>query len=253
MIEWIFSGIGSSLIVCWIQRRLARSPSLAESNIAPLGEMPTSSYAQGIGEKIRYIRAELLNLSLRQLSEFLEIEKVSQLERYELGLEEFPLPLLKKMEKYFSISAEFFDGVGTCVFTGFELCNQEVERYLSEGYKPFIYCSPHERGELFCRIVFEKQDGQFKKIVVAGLLCSFASKGGGRLNIQILINVIIARAGSYKDVRVLKVSSYAWECIRQGVFYNQDSLHRSADWEAQEVFVEWFNESEKANARWALA
>ncbi|MBK5411078.1 helix-turn-helix transcriptional regulator [Pseudomonas sp. TH34] len=250
MVEWLFSGIGATLVSDWLKERRSRKQNLPCSQNTPALVLTDSSYALSIGEKVRFIRTELLNLSLRQLSEILEIEKVSNLESYELGVEEFPLLVLKKFESYFSINPGYLDGVSEGVFSSFHLCKFEVERYLSQGYEPIILCSPNDRSELFCRVAFKKNDGTFLKVVVGDLLCSFASSGGGQLNIQILIHALLERGASYKDVRVLKVTSRAWELMRRGTYYNQEDFHRSADWECQDVFIKWFKDSEESNKLW---
>ncbi|AZF13017.1 hypothetical protein C4J93_4867 [Pseudomonas sp. R2-37-08W] len=250
MVEWLFSGIGATLVSDWLKKRESRKQNLfCPQSIQPL-VLTDSSYALSLGARVRFIRTEILNLSLRQLSEILEIEKVSSLERFELGVEEFPLQVLKKFEAYFSIRPEYLDGISKGIFLNFHLCSSEVERYLSQGYTPLILCCPSERSELFCRVVFKKHDGAFLKVVVGNLLCSFASSGGGQLNIQILIQALLQRNASYTDVRVLKVTNRAWELMRQGSYYNQDEFHRSADWDCQDVFVKWFKDCEESNKRW---
>jgi hypothetical protein len=250
MVEWLFSGIGATLVSDWLKKRESRKQNLfCPQSIQPL-VLTDSSYALSLGARVRFIRTEILNLSLRQLSEVLEIEKVSSLERFELGVEEFPLAVLKKFEAYFSIRPEYLDGISEGIFSNFHLCTSEVERYLSQGYTPFILCSPSERSELFCRVVFKKNDGALLKVVVGNLLCSFASSGGGQLNIQILIQALLARNASYMDVRVLRVTNRAWELMRQGRYYNQDEFHRSADWDCQDIFVKWFKDCEESNKRW---
>lgn len=250
MVEWLFSGIGATLLSDWLKERRGRKHNLpCPPDTRPLVPQ-NSSYASSIGEKIRFIRSDILNLSLRQLSEILEIKKVSDLEKYEAGLEEFPLVLLKKFEACFSVRPDYLDGLSEGIFAGFHLCKPEVEHYLSQGYNPVVLCRPDERSELFCKIAFERNEGVFSKVVIGDLLCSFASSGGGQLNIQILIHALLARGASYKDVRVLKVTGRAWELMRRGAYYQQDNVHRCADWECQEVFVKWFRESEASDRRW---
>ncbi|SDV11044.1 helix-turn-helix transcriptional regulator [Pseudomonas mucidolens] len=252
MVEWLFSGIGATLLSDWLKERRSRKQNLpCPQDMRPL-VLEDSSYALAVGEKISFIRTDILNLSLRQLSEILEIKKVSDLEKYESGVEEFPLPLLKKFEACFSVRPAYLDGVSESIFSSFHLCEFEVERYLSQGYNPVVLCCPDERSELFCKIAFERSEGAFSKIVIGDLLCSFASSGGGQINIQILIQALLRRGASYKDVRVLKVTRRAWELMRRGTYYNQDEFHRCTDWECQEVFARWFSESEASNKRWGL-
>lgn len=250
MVEWLFSGVGATLLSDWLKERRSRKQKPPCAPSVQALEMQGSSYALSVGEKIKFIRTDLLNMSLRQLSELLEIEKVSNLEKYELGIEEFPLPFLKKFETYFSVRSEYLDGRSESIFAGFHLCKAEVEDYLLRGYSPVVLCSPDERSELFCRIAFEKNEGAFPQVVIGDLLCSFASTGGGKMNIQILIHALLRRGDSHKAVRVLKVTGRAWELMRRGAYYTQDNFHRSADWECQEVFVKWFKESEESNRRW---
>jgi len=254
MLENILSAVVQTLTKAFVERllpaRVAKSENL---DCYPAGSEIKSDYAVETGKRIHYVRDQLLGMSKRQMCELLKLSGVSQLERYESGIEELPIAKSRVFESTFGVNPDYMDGRSNNVFEYFHLCSDRVKHYLSQGYKPVIVCNPCERSDLFCRITFERFDEAFPKIHVGDLLCSFASSGGGRLNIHILIDAMLDAGLSARDARILRVTDTAWAYLVSGR-YHINTLQRAdrcSDWECQEIWLQWFTESQENRQRWA--
>lgn len=251
----VLVAVVQSLTKAFVERLLpARAPRTEAEKPAlyPAGSEVKSNYAVETGKRIHYVRDQLLGMSKRQMCERLDLSTVSQLERYESGIEEFPLAMSRTFENTFCVNPDYMDGRSDSVFEYFHLCADKVTHYLSQGYKPVIVCNPCERSDLFCHITFERFDEAFPKIHVGDLLCSFASSGGGRLNIEILISAMLDIGLGAHDVRILRITDVAWAYLVSGRYHIHTSQRgsRFSDWECQEIWLKWFAESQKSRQRW---
>lgn len=250
----VLSAVVQALTKAFVERLLpACAPESEKPDLYPAGSETKSDYAVETGKRIHYVRDQLLGMSKRQMCELLKLSSVSQLERYESGIEELPLAKTRVFESTFCVNPDYMDGRSSSVFEYFHLCADEVKHYLSQGYKPVIVCNPCERGDLFCHITFERFDEAFPKVRVGDLLCSFASSGGGRLNIHILIDAMLEAGLSAYDVSVVRVSDTAWAYLESGRYHINTSQRaaRCRDWECQEIWFQWFTDSQESRQRWS--
>lgn len=211
-----------------------------------------TGYAVDVGERMRVLREELLGFSKRRMCELLGLESVSLLERYESGIEEFPLALTRNVEQLFFLNDEFLDGGTTSVFKDFSLYNDNCAKYLVEGFEPVLICNPNDRDQLFCYVTFERNTLGFRELHVGSLLCSFMSSGGGRLNIQCLIDAMLDADLPLTKARIYKVTEKAWDAARFNCYQTQtaDLSSRVTDFDCCDVWVKWYQESKVSRARW---
>jgi hypothetical protein len=251
----VLGAIVQALTKAVIDRVLPNRTPPAPVDSYPAGSEVMSAYAVETGQRIHYVRDQLLGLSKRQLCELLDISSVAQLERYEAGIEEFPLALTRTFEGLFNVTADYMDGRSACVFRQFELCTDTAKQYLAQGYTPVIICNPCEREDLFCRITFERHDKAFVEMHVGSLLCSFASSGGGMINIHHLINAMLDLGLGARNVRIVRVTDIAWSSLMYSRYHATTAQinQRFTDFECQEVWAQWFADSVQSRKRFGAS
>lgn len=223
--------------------------------VRPTAAKPaTEGYSIVVGRRLEKLRRDVLKLSLREMAEFLGIESVTQLERNEAGVDEYPLSLVKKLEVYFRLNSRFVEsGVGA-IFDSFSLSQDSVNYFLAQGYSPVLACCPKERADLLCCLVFVKRsEGVPTQIAMADGYGSFASSGGGKSNVAYLITALLDMGKKPSFARIVKVTEQEWDGIMKGTYYDKHPFARfgGADWECMEIFDAWFDECTRDRARWA--
>jgi hypothetical protein len=186
------------------------------------------------------------------MADFYEFNTVSELENYESGFDELPLNSLKKLEGFFYINPKFIEIGQLPIFDDIHLCQENVSEILEEGFSPLIVCCPYDRGDLFCYILYQREDRGLRRIRKADLLCSFASNGGGRMNIQYLINVMIDRKMNPYDLSIFKATKEEWLALEDGNFYDKHPFYRigGIDQECSNIFNSWYEESRTSHDEW---
>lgn len=215
----------------------------------------TNEYAQEIGRKVRYIREDLLGFSKRQMCEKLNIENVTQLEKYESGAEEIPIHVTRLIEKEYGVDPKYLDGRTSAVFTTFPIDKDVMINYLKDGFSPVIVTAPRSidnNKDLFCYITFERYETDFVRISVGRLLCSFASSGGGRLNLQTLIDAMLDLNIPFNKAQVLMANCFSWEAIQNGIYASETSRRggRFADFDCGDIWEEWYKQTIVSRQRW---
>ncbi|MCC9009417.1 hypothetical protein [Pseudomonas putida] len=240
---------GSTVVQEIIKALMARllSPKRSEES-----ESKPTGYAVDVGERMRMLREDLLGFSKRRMCELLGFESVSSLERYESGTEEFPLALTRKVEQLFFLNEDFLDGGTVSVFKKFDLYGERCAKYLEDGFEPVLICNPNDRDQLFCYVTFERATVGFRELHVGSLLCSFKSNGGGRINIQYLIDAMLDAGLPLTKAKIYKVSEKAWDAARFNCYQAEtaDLSTRATDFECCDVWVKWYAESTASRARW---
>ncbi len=214
----------------------------------PPDATPLSEYTYEVGARMRMVREQLLHISKREMTEFLELNSVNVLERYESGVEEYPLLLLKKIEEFFWIERNFVEHGILPVNQRFHLGRVRFINYIEDGYIPNIFCCPTHRSDLFCYIVMKRYQDDFVRVAVADLLCSFASNGGGRSNIGNLIDAMLTKGVDLYKVPVLTAKLSEWTELKNGCFfeYDRDYWGRTTDFECQKIFNSWYQKHKQS-------
>ncbi len=220
------------------------------SSISP-SQLP-DRYSTTVGTRLKFLREDVLNLSLREMAEFLGIDVISQLERYESGEDEYPLHFIKKIEEFFRISQRYVETGEGAIFSYFILSQESVSSFVTAGYTPILACCPSQRNDLFCYQVFEKVTDGYTQIAFADRYGSFASSGGGKMNIGYLITALLHAGKTPTAVRILKATEGEWDAISNCSYYSKDPFHRfgCADAECMDIFDSWFEEYKKSRERW---
>ncbi len=211
----------------------------------------SDSYSKTVGTRLRWLRKKVLELSLREMAEFLGIEVISTLERFESGEEEYPLHLIKKIEEFFRINPRYVESGDGSIFLHFFLSQESVSSFVRDGYTPILACCPSEQGDLFCYQVFEKHTNGYCQIAFSDRYGSFSSSGGGKMNIRYLINALLDAGKTPSSVRILKATPEEWKAISNGSYYIKNPFSRfgDADWKCMDIFDSWFDEYAKNRAK----
>lgn len=241
-------------------KHVSKKTSIEKNIIAPLEvEAPQSptmpipdSYSKSVGTRLKFLREQVLLLSLREMAEFLGIEVISTLEIYERGEAEYPLPLIKKIEEFFRINPRYIEKGETPIFLHFQLSPKSVNKFLQAGYTPILACCPNEMGDLYCYQVFEKTTNGYTQIAYTNLPGSFSSSGGGKSNIGYLISALLDAGKSPSAVKIVRVTAEEWQATSNGSYYSKPPYFHSGglDWKCMDIFDSWFEEYAKSRARW---
>lgn len=212
-------------------------------------------YALEVGGRIWYIRERLLGFSKRQMCEKLNIESVTQLERYESGVEEMPIHITRHIEQEFGVNPDYLDGGTSAVFARFTINKSTMTDYLKLGFTPAIITIPRSieaQGNLYCYITFEKYEADFVRHVVGSLLCSFSSSGGGRLNLQTLIDAMLDLKMPPYEAKVLMATPFSWTAIENGTYSSETSarIGRFTDYDCLDIWVEWYEQTKASRDKW---
>lgn len=260
--KWVFSGIGLPIIAYLFFKK---SPSQnitvkveQSSNDTVINEEIKNSemnhrsssndlYRSKVGRKHKWLRENILKLSLREMANFYTIEEVSKIESYESGDIELPIKLIEKLENFFFINSDVIDGKSPYIFKSFHLSQASISDLFEQGFSARIACCPYEREDLLCVIVMHKVENGFTRIVSSDLTGSFMSSGGGRMNIQYLIEELIVRNIPDHKISILKTTEDDWKKLERNCYYDAGLFHRlgAADQECINIFSQWYSETLK--------
>lgn len=213
----------------------------------------SASYSRKIGVRLRTLREQVLKLSLREMAEFLDIEMISTLERYENGEEEYPLRFIKQIEDFFRIRPRYIEAGEGAIFQNFILSQDSVTSFVNAGYTPILACCPSQRDDLLCYQLFERQIKGYTQIAFADRYGSFVSNGGGKMNIGYLITALLDSQKSAASVRIVKATKEEWDAIANGSYYSKNTFPRfgCADTECMDIFDTWFDEYKISREKWS--
>lgn len=230
------------------QMEVTRNPA---DTAVPAEVAKNDCYASIIGSRMKDIRERYLQLTARRMSEFLNLNSVTELERYEAGVDEYPLPMLRKIEEFFFLSRDYLETGKYGAFKAFSLTAENVERFMRDGFTPYIACSP-ERANLFAYIAFSKKVDGYTRLAISNICGSFVSNGGGKTNIQYLIWALLEEGRSPYDVRIVTLSNDEWAAVASNSYYHESPFLRAgnADYDCIDVFDEWFKDAAHSRARW---
>ncbi len=210
-----------------------------------------NSYRYTLGKRHQRLRENVLKFSLRDMAEFYKLNKVTSLEEFENGKKELPLRYLEKIEKYFFIERGYLETGQNRIFRSFYLSQDSISKLMDDGLFPIIACCPFDRKDLFCYILLHSAETKFTRIIRSDRRGSFASSGGGRLNIQDLIYELLDREIPTYKVRVLETSRQEWEQLSNGTYYEKDIFcFGYADTQCNDIFNSWYEELMESRKRW---
>jgi hypothetical protein len=200
-----------------------------------------------LGKRHRYLRESILGINPRRMADFYGFEKVAQLEACERGDDEFPTAAIKKLCEFFFVSREYLEGEWSQVFDSFDVtCSAEdCNKYLTEGFHPLLLCLNEDRDKLWCWPVFHKEQDGFDRIITANSHGYFASTGGGKSNIMHLIEAAHHHGLRPYEISIQRVDRKIWDKLESWTFYQKglaSGAGRGPDDEAQDCFLEWFDE-----------
>lgn len=216
-----------------------------DARIEVLTKETEDSYQVALGKRHQYLREEVLKINPREMADFYGFEKVKQLEDCEDGLDELPRESMQKLEDFFFVNKRFIEEGSESLFQTFPLIyTQEGCRALLEsGFEPFILTKPKPvEGDNFAYILFYKKEAGFDRMVVSNGYGSFDSNGGGRQNIQNLINVLIDRNEHEKYLDILHVKNDAdWQKLEDAAYYNKkmSGFAGCADNDCYDIYQMW--------------
>lgn len=258
--KWVFSGIGLP-VVAYLFFKKPPSQNITvkveqSSNDTVINEEIKSSnmsnkiplndsYKSKVGRKHKWLRESVLKLTLREMANFYGLDEVSKIESYESGEIELPINLIDRLESFFFINSNVIDGDSPYIFNSFRLSQPSISNLFEQGFKARIACCPDDRGDLFCFIIMHKEEHTFTRIVVSDLVSSFMSSGGGRMNIQYLIEELIVRSIPDYKVSILKTTKGDWKKLEHNCYYDVGLFHRlgAADQECVNIFNSWYLET----------
>lgn len=204
------------------------------------------SYRARLGRRHKRLRTEILKLNPREMADFYGFEKVSELEDYEAGKDEFPRSSMQRLEDFFFIRREHIEEGELPIFDSFPLCytKEGCRALLSQGFTPYILTTPQPRDNLFCYVLFYKCENRLDRMVVSNVVSSFSSSGGGRMNIENLIGAMEDLDLDSRHVHILQESPKHWGLLETGVYYNKGmtSFGGAADHECEDIYWQWVTE-----------
>lgn len=245
-VPWLFSGIGNKML----EKKQLNSSSdnlqfalenISQSEIEEIEE----PYSVELGTRLKRLREDNLKLSKPKMRDFYEYVEVAELEKYEAGEVEFPKDSINKLKNFFFVNESFIEDGDSRIFRSINVYSEEVRELLKSGFKIKFLCSPFDREWLYTYPVFFKEEDDYMRIVVAGLVGSFMSSGGGYNNIATIIREMLQIGMESYEVSILKASEQAWRQLEHGTFYSTNPYFGlGQDNECQDIFEEWFRNLE---------
>jgi hypothetical protein len=204
------------------------------------------SYRVNLGLRHKNLRENYLKINPRKMADFYGFKKVSQLEKYESGKDEFPQEKLDKLIEFFFVNRGYLDEGQPYIFNEFFLYSSQPGNLLDNGFRPYFLCNPEDRENLFTYPVMFKVEDDLGRVIRGDLLSSFASRGGGKRNIVKIIEAMIKRNMDWTVANVFLVSPEIWKELQNLTFYTQDiySIADCPDRACEDVFIQWYEETQ---------
>jgi hypothetical protein len=212
-------------------------------------------YQAALGKRHKHLRENFLKLNLREMSDFYGFTKVSDLEDYEAGLDEFPYESLKKLEDFFFVRPEYLEKGGDSIFRKFKIISNtdDCRYFLEQDFHPCFLCDPDFSKTGSAYLVFCKKEGKFWRKISSEAKGGFFSSGGGRSNIYNFIVPFLNKFIDKKKIQCLDVSSMIhrldisflniqeeeWKSLNWGYWYLQGGYAEGANHEAEDIFKVW--------------
>ncbi len=88
-------------------------------------------------------------------------------------------------------------------FKTFSLRDEEIERFLENGFRPIIACCPNDREfDLLCAKVMRKPDNRFYRVLSLSPPARFKSGLGGKNNVEQIIHAMIKKGKFESEARI---------------------------------------------------
>ncbi len=260
----IFSGIGVAVIMYFIQRKdnansqINNTYNIVRHNDKEINnehnkkleekENKKLSYAKRVGKSHKFLRTEVLQLTEREMIDFYKLKTVTELEKFENGEIEIPPEYLKKLENFFFINKNYFDNenlINENIFTPYNLNQQVFEKFFKDGFSPIIACLPIEKNEMLIHIVLHKKENGFTRCIISDRWSSFASDGGGKMNIiELIITMKVFNIDKNK-IRIINIKEADYKQMSNGTFYQRNLFNNyfgSANNKCVDIFNSWFEQ-----------
>lgn len=249
---WLFEGAGTALLVTVGTKIFRKKKPPTPPNISHLhsptaktiSSEGTDSYRLTLGKKHKYLREKILGYPLRDIATFYGLNTVSELEEYENGDKELPQELLSKLIDTFFINPEYFEKEKSYIFKSFAHTYRNIDKFIDEGWEIHLLCTPNEDKGLFAWPVFQKKVGNINRCAIADVYSSFSSNGGGKMNIEEIINAMIRNNIPATKARICMVDQKVWDQLSNNAFYSQNLWNgmRGAHFRCQDIFIKWYHE-----------
>ncbi|MGR4992315.1 hypothetical protein ACPV3U_22375 [Vibrio rotiferianus] len=256
-IQWIFSGIGNLFIGALKNKKEAQAPVKLEQKIditindSGSAEVkheldPVNVYRKEIGSRHKYLREKILCFNEAKMSDFYELETVSELINYEAGKSELPKKLIAKLTEFFFFRESGIDNSKEPHFNNFGATFETLKNYMERGFRPVIVCSPEDDENFLFRVVMYKREGVFTRLIVSATTGTF-SRNRQDLLVLDLIKAIRSKKVSLSYIRIVKASSVEWDLIKRQIYYDETPFERGGinHVECSEIFWHWYYQVEK--------
>jgi CheY-like chemotaxis protein len=200
-------------------------------------------YGVFLGERLRTLREDYLKISGREMAGFLDLETVSELDKFETGKEELPRKCIKEIEEFFFVDRNFLETGKKPVFRSFYVFNKQILNTLfKDGFKPIFLSKPRPRDGLYAFPVLWKKERGFLRIIATNL-SSFHDYGGGKFNILQIINLMLEYKIGEQEVLCVEITSDQWFKLEDGSFFCPN-IHELGhiDYECQEILHLWYRQ-----------
>lgn len=251
-IMWVFSGVGTFFLDKIFKKKKIKKP-VDTNNDTAINEklnfeepIVEKTYSQIVGYNHKFLREKIFHFSKREMSEFYNLQSVTQLENYENGIDELPLELIEKLAVFFNLEKKNFEDKNlespkVKIFKNTHLKEEDILKLLDNDFIPLIVCSPINREELFAYIIMHKKENNFTRIIISYTFGSFVSNDTGKHNITLLIDAMIKKNMSKSYVKIDKINKTELQLIKDGRFYKKN-LSGSIDPDCTDIFDEWYSE-----------
>ncbi len=197
-------------------------------------------YIYDIGKKHKELREKYLELSLREISNIYKTLSPHDIEQCELGEKELPKEFIEKLINFFFIEEAYLDKGEKPTF---KTVDSDLDKYVGEGYNPWVLCPPDEENEIFSSLYFIKKEKSIERSFQYDNYLNFHSLHGGKNDV---LKLIFSLLKNNKDthIPIVKVDLEIWKEIKSQNFYlKEEKLRRfRANYDYQEVYNDWVNE-----------
>jgi len=250
--EWFFSGIGTLIVsliasMHYIKNNSNKECESVEDSAREAPFSKKEDYKTTLGKRHKFLRENILKLSLREMTEFYGFNSVSELEKYECGEQELPLEHLRKVERFFFLNPKFLELGEKPIFEMFSLFDNSLEILWNDGFLPMIACCQGFRDNLFAYVVLSKEENGFMRIVVSDVYGAFMSTGGGKLNLEKVIYEQVKRKISLDEISILRASESEWKALEAKSYYDKRLFHGfgAADWDCMDIYAQWYKDMDE--------
>lgn len=198
-----------------------------------LKELAGDTFKKELGRRIKYLREEIFEVSLREFAWTLKLESISQLESIEHGDVELPRHCFEMLMRDYRVTAGYLDRGDRSIFESIPTSTESFLPFLKDGFKLHFFTPPMDHADYpwrHCYMVLHRPQEHVSQCFIASTTGSFKSTGGGLMNVEhaLWAMMLDVQRSHVRVPTVLRANKKTWSDLCHHRFYKK-TIHLASD------------------------